>query len=154
MHFSHRSRTMAARTAAAAALALTLAGCGSEDSSTGVAEPAAPASSSAATSTPPASTTPSATPSASVAAGLVLPITVEGDKVRPNARELKLKVGEKLTLEFTADRAGELHVHSTPEQYVQFEAGKSTKTIVIKAPGKVEVEEHETGAVVALLEVR
>lgn len=148
-----RVARVGAATASAAALLL-LAACGSEGTENSTAEPSTPASSSAATtpSAPVSSAAPAASPS--VAAGQVLEISLDGDDVRPNARELELKVGEKLTLSITSDRAGELHVHSTPEQYIDFKAGTTTKPLVINAPGKVEVEEHESGAVVALIEVR
>ncbi|WP_231252727.1 hypothetical protein [Nocardioides furvisabuli] len=57
-------------------------------------------------------------------------------------------------IEIQSDRAGELHVHSTPEQYVEFDAGRTSAQLVIETPGSVEVEEHDTSAVVALIEAR
>ena len=55
--------------------------------------------------------------------------------------------------EAAADRVVELHVHAKPEQYLEFEAGTSEQELVVDTPGTVEVEEHDSGAVVALLEV-
>jgi hypothetical protein len=142
--------------ALALAATVALAGCGSDDTDTGIetvtAGSAAP-SSAAATETPtetPTETKP-AQP-AQPAADLV--VTVEGDRVTPNAEELTVQAGEPLTIEFTSDRAGELHVHAKPEQYVEFEQGTTTTELTIDVPGSVEIEEHETGAVVALLEVQ
>ena len=80
-------------------------------------------------------------------------ITIEGDKVTPGGERLEVARDEVVTLEITSDRAGELHVHSKPEQYVEFEAGTSTHELVISAPGVVDVEEHESGHVVVQLEV-
>ncbi len=53
-----------------------------------------------------------------------------------------------------SDRAGELHVHAKPEQYVEFTPGTTEKTLSIETPGSIEIEEHDSGTVVALLEVR
>jgi hypothetical protein len=52
-----------------------------------------------------------------------------------------------------SDRAGELHVHSSPEQVLAFPAGRSTQDLVIDAPGSVQVEDHESEVVVAIIEV-
>lgn len=84
----------------------------------------------------------------------MLDITVTGDEVSPNAEEVDLAVGEPLVLRFTADRDGELHVHSKPEQYVEFGEGTTEQELVVETPGEVEVEEHDTGAVVAVITVR
>jgi hypothetical protein len=118
--------------------------------------PSADPSATAAEDTTPAEVTsePAEEPSESEApSGPSLDITIEGDEVSPNAEELELGTGEPLTLVITSDRAGELHVHSKPEQYVEFEAGTSEHELVVDTPGEVEVEEHDSDAVVALIEV-
>ena len=79
---------------------------------------------------------------------------ITGDRVTPNAVVVDLSVGDPLRFEFKTDRAGQLHVHSKPEQFVDFGAGRTVKEITIETPGSVEVEEHDTGAVVAIIEVR
>ena len=81
-------------------------------------------------------------------------VRIEGDEVLPNAQEIKLSTGEALSVRIDSDRAGELHVHSTPEQFVEFGAGTTEAEITVMTPGSVEVEDHETGAVIALIEVR
>ena len=50
--------------------------------------------------------------------------------------------------------AGEFHVHSTPEQEIEYDAGTSEHEITIDRPGVVEVESHEPASVVLQLEVR
>ena len=80
-------------------------------------------------------------------------VTVKGDSITPNAQELTVKTGELITMTFDADRAGELHVHSKPEQYIEFEAGQSTQTFTITTPGVVEIEEHDSGVAVAVVTV-
>lgn len=134
-----------------AALAVPLAACSSEDD-----EPTAdPTPAPSATPTPtPADPTPSETPTeAPEQAAPALDIEVAGDDVTPNAEEIALDTGEALLLRITADRAGELHVHSRPEQYVEFGAGTTEHELVVDTPGSVEVEEHESGAVVAVIQV-
>ncbi len=64
------------------------------------------------------------------------------------------KVGEPVTVEITADKAGELHVHSTPEQEIEFGTGTTTHEVTIESPGVVEVESHDPDTVVVQLEVR
>lgn len=133
----------------AVSLAVSLAGCTSDGS-----DPAADPTSEAASSSPadPGTATRTAPP-AEVPGGLSLVIRVDGDTISPNAAELDLGRGEPLTLRIAADRDGELHVHSRPEQYVEFDAGASVHELVIDAPGTVEVEEHKSGVVVAVLKV-
>lgn len=135
-----------------------LAACSSTDTPP---EPTSEPTSETSSATPSTSTTPTPTESApatpdeeSTPAGPSLSVTIDGDEVQPNAQEIDLKVGEKLTIEFQSNRAGELHVHSTPEQFVEFGAGATSAQLVIETPGTVEVEEHDTSAVVALIEVR
>ncbi|PKH41764.1 hypothetical protein SAMN05192575_109105 [Nocardioides alpinus] len=143
------------KTVVAALVAVTvLAACSSPDTTS---EPTSETSS----ATPSTSTTPTPTESAPATteeeptpAGPSLSVTIDGEDVQPNAQEIDLAVGEKLTIEFQSNRAGELHVHSTPEQFVKFGAGATSAQLVIKTPGTVEVEEHDTSAVVALIEVR
>ncbi|UMG92253.1 hypothetical protein [Nocardioides sp. TF02-7] len=72
----------------------------------------------------------------------------------PNAEQITVSAGDPITITLETDRAGELHVHSKPEQYVEFEAGRSTKELTIRTPGTVEIEEHDSEAVVAVVEVR
>jgi hypothetical protein len=81
-------------------------------------------------------------------------ITFEGDTVDPNGERVAVPMGQEIDLVITADRPGELHVHSTPEQEVAYEAGTSTHSLVIDQPGIVEVESHDPALVVVQLEVR
>lgn len=142
--------------AAALVAALAITGCSgaTEDDSTTVS--GAPAERPTTTATAD-SDGPTASPTADEPeeqAGPLLEVVIAGEKVSPNAQEIALGVGEPLTVTVDSNRAGELHVHSKPEQYVEFNQGASEHELVIKTPGEVEVEDHETGAVVALIEVR
>jgi hypothetical protein len=132
------------------ALFLALSGCADDPTDASPPDQAAPSPSETASS----SEKKSAKPKPEEPEGPVLEVAIDGAGVSPNSQRIELARGEPLVIEFRSDRAGELHVHAKPEQFVQFPAGSSTRELVIDVPGLVEVEEHETGAVVAQLEVQ
>jgi hypothetical protein len=140
---------------AAAVLSLSLVACGDD---TPEATETPTASTSPSESSPPpeatASATPDPTPTAEPEpAEQVIAITIEGDKTTPNGERIKVAAGEPVIFEITSDRPGELHIHGKPESYVNFGAGTTREEIVIDLPGVVEVEDHDTGFVIAQLEV-
>jgi hypothetical protein len=103
-------------------------------------------------------TTPSSTGSTGSSAGpstkgTTVDITVKAGKVTPNGDRVKATVGTPVTLHIDADKPGELHVHSSPEQEIAFDAGTSTKKVTIDRPGIVDVEDHALGQVIVQLEV-
>lgn len=112
-------------------LALSLAACGSDD--------ATPAGSQGATQD---------------GDDVAVTVTREGDEFTPNGERVELAVDQTLVLTIDADAAGELHVHSTPEQEITYDAGTSEHELVIDRPGVVEVESHEPDLVLLQLEVR
>ena len=82
-------------------------------------------------------------------------VTFEGDTVTPNGERVDVETGQAVELHVTADAAGEIHVHSDPEQELEYDEGTSTVTIEpIDQPGVVDVESHELDAVIVQLEVR
>ncbi len=81
-------------------------------------------------------------------------VTREGGTFTPNGERVELGVDQTLVLTIIADEAGEFHVHSTPEQEIEYEAGTSEHEITIDRPGVVEVESHEPASIVLQLEVR
>jgi hypothetical protein len=80
-------------------------------------------------------------------------VTFKGDSVTPNGDRVKVGVGRPVVLEIDADKAGEIHVHSTPEQEISYPAGSSTKRVTIDKPGVVDVESHHLGKTIVQLEV-
>ncbi len=130
--------------------AVTLAGCGGED------EPAATDPTTAAPSSAEPSSAASSSPESSTAepVGTVVDITFDGDTVQPNGERIDAKVGEPITLNVTADVPGEIHVHSTPEQELEYAAGQTTLELTIDQPGVVEVESHSLELTIIQLEVR
>ena len=85
--------------------------------------------------------------------GTVIAITIDGDQVTPNGDRIKVPLGGPVTFDITADRAGELHVHSTPERELEFQHGDTQVEVSFDKPGIVEVEDHESGKVVVQLQV-
>jgi hypothetical protein len=83
-----------------------------------------------------------------------LDITFKGDTVKPQGVTVKVKAGKPLKLHIVADKPGELHVHSSPEQEIEYSAGTTDKTLTIDQPGIVEMESHTLDKLVAQLEVR
>ncbi len=83
-----------------------------------------------------------------------LTITIDADQVAPVAKPLEASAGEPIRIRIRSDRSGELHVHAAPEQTVEFEAGTTTEDVVVDTPGRVHIEEHASGVMVAEVSVR
>jgi len=88
------------------------------------------------------------------ASGTTINITFTGDKVDPNGVERKVQAGKPFTLHIVADRPGELHIHSSPEQELEYPAGTTDRKLTIDQPGIVEVESHDLDTLIVQLEVR
>ena len=142
---SRRSRL--AFVALIATLGLLVSGCGSDEPS-GSEKPKADKS--AAT----ADASAKAKPTKKKPSGTTIDITFKGDTVDPNGVQEKVKAGKPITLHIVADKPGELHVHSSPEQEIEYDAGTSDKLLTIDRPGIVEVESHTLEKLVVVLEVR
>lgn len=112
----------------AAILALALAGCGSDSGGSGTKKD------SSGTQT--------------------VDITFKGDTVTPEGTSVKVKAGEPLKLHITADKAGEIHVHSSPEQHIEYAAGTTDKSVTLDQPGVVDVESHTLDKLIVQVQVR
>ena len=85
----------------------------------------------------------------------VIEVTFKGDSVTPNGERIEVATGQDVELDVTADAPGEIHVHSDPEQELEYDQGESTVTIDgIDTPGTVDVESHSLEKVIVQLEVR
>ncbi|WP_101523782.1 hypothetical protein [Nocardioides houyundeii] len=141
MPLPSRSRLRLATGLALSCLVLgTLASCGDDVDTT-------PGSEGGSTSTPTSSQTQEQEPAP-------IEITLEQDSFEPKGERIEVAAGEPVKIVITADRAGELHVHSTPEQEIEFTAGVTEHEVTIDQPGVVEVESHDPALVVLQLEVR
>jgi hypothetical protein len=93
--------------------------------------------------------------SASDATTKRIAITFTGDDVTPNGSDIDVQVGQPIELDVTADKPGEIHVHSTPEQEFEYDAGHSTIDLKpIQAPGRVTVESHTLEKTLLILVAR
>jgi hypothetical protein len=81
-------------------------------------------------------------------------ITFKGNTVTPQGASVKVKAGTPLKLHIVADKPGELHLHSSPEQQIAYKAGTTDATLTLDKPGIVEMESHPLDKLVAQLEVR
>jgi hypothetical protein len=149
---TRRVRIVQAPLALALAATLTLVGCGDEEPEAG--GDTSPTTSETASESTSPDESPSASPSPTEEAGQRVAVTINGDDVKPMAQQVEVGVGEKLVLEVTSDRAGELHVHSNPEQEPAFESGSGRIVLTFDKPGQVDVEEHESGALILRVLVR
>lgn len=134
-----------------AVLCLLVSACGSDEPS-GSDEPAPDKPS--ATADPSPTAQPDSQPSKKKPRGTTIDITFKGDSVDPSGVEEKVTAGKPITLHIVADQPGELHVHSSPEQTIEYPAGTSDKKLTIDRPGIVEVESHDLEQLIVVLEVR
>ena len=137
-------------------VALAMSACSGDDDEPTAEDTVSPSVTAAPTETPVSTdpeTAPTSAPTEAEEPGAVVTITIDGDSITPAGDRIEVQRDEAVTLEITSDRAGELHVHSKPEQYVEFEAGTSSHELVISAPGVVDIEDHETGHVIVQLQV-
>ena len=81
-------------------------------------------------------------------------ITFADGDVSPSGERVEVGVGQPVDLEVTADEPGEIHVHSEPEQSLEYGEGETTLKLQIDRPGIVEVESHDLDKVIVSLEVK
>lgn len=81
-------------------------------------------------------------------------ITFKGDTVTPQGKRIQIEAGKTITLVVKADQAGEIHVHSSPEQELKYKAGTTRIPLTIDQPGIVEVESHALEKTILQLEVK
>jgi hypothetical protein len=140
----HRRLPAVLSAASVLVLALALSGCGS-DSSDGPRT----------TAEQELSATPAAQVSAAPSADAkVIAIKIAGDTVEPSGERVEVKANQPIVLQINADKAGELHVHSSPEKHIEFPKGGSEITLKLDQPGVVDVEDHALDKLIVQLEVR
>jgi len=86
---------------------------------------------------------------------VTIDVTFDGDSVEPNGERIQVEVGQEVDLVVTSDEPGEIHVHSSPEQELEYEGGDTPKTFELSfdRPGIVEVESHSLDQQIVSLEV-
>ncbi|WP_435745992.1 hypothetical protein [Nocardioides sp. SYSU DS0663] len=81
-------------------------------------------------------------------------VTFEDGTVTPSGERVEVDVDGEVELVVQAEEAGEIHVHSNPEQLLEYGPGTTTLPITLDQPGVVEVESHELGQVIVQLQVQ
>ena len=81
-------------------------------------------------------------------------IKLTGGTVEPSGERVDVKANQPIVLQINADAAGELHVHSSPEQHIEFPKGGSEITLKLAQPGVVDIEDHALDKLIVQLEVR
>ena len=95
----------------------------------------------------------SASSSPTQESGTAVDIRFADGRVTPGGKQIEIGIGEPLTLTIEADAPGELHVHSTPEQEIAYDAGTLEKTLTFDRPGVVDIESHTLDQLVLRVEV-
>ncbi|GGU29483.1 hypothetical protein [Nocardioides albus] len=86
---------------------------------------------------------------------VVVQINFSGDSVDPHGSKIEVPLGHSVELDVTADAAGEVHVHSDPEQSAAYGVGTTRISLgKFEIPGQYEVESHTLGKTIVTLEVQ
>ena len=129
-------------------------GCGADESPSTTEPTSTEANSAEATPTDPASSDASE-PTETADGTQQIEVTIVGDTVTPNGERVEVAVGEPVELIVEADQPGEIHVHSSPEQELEYDKGTTTLELdPIERPGVVEVESHTLEKTIVQLEAR
>jgi FtsP/CotA-like multicopper oxidase with cupredoxin domain len=84
---------------------------------------------------------------------VTIEITVEDGTVEPSGERIEIAVGQRIELVVRADSSGEIHVHSEPEQELEYAEGTTTLPLTIDKPGVVDIEAHDPEQVIVRLQV-
>jgi len=76
------------------------------------------------------------------AGGAMVQISVTATSVTPTGGTVNVGVGKPVTFVISSTVAGQLPVHSTPQQHIGFPVGRSRVTLSFNVPGTIEVEDH------------
>jgi len=83
----------------------------------------------------------------------VIKVRFAGDKVTPNGDRVAVETCQTIEFIVAADAAGEIHIHSDPEQELAYKEGEHSFKIQIDKPGVVTVESHDLDQTIVQLEV-
>lgn len=121
-----------------AAAALSLAGCSRSTSTAEASVTASPIPATAAVTAP---------------GGTVIDISITRSSVTPTGGTASVGIGKPVTFRISATVAGQIHVHSSPEQHIVFPVGTSKVTLTFNVPGTIEVEDHALNRQIVQIQV-
>lgn len=84
----------------------------------------------------------------------IIKIRFADGKVTPSGDRIEVETGQEVQFVVAADEAGEIHVHSDPEQELEYDEGEKVFKLEFDKPGVVEVESHDLDQIIVQLEVR
>lgn len=84
----------------------------------------------------------------------VIKIRFEDGKVTPSGDRIDVDTGQVVDFIVAADEAGEIHIHSDPEQELAYEEGEKEFKVSFDKPGVIVVESHTLDQVIVQLEVK
>ena len=87
---------------------------------------------------------------------LRLDVSIAGGKVDPSGRKVDVPLGTTVVLKVTSDIDDEIHAHLGDDDFSLFvKAGESKSgKFVVEEPGRFDVESHELGKIIVILNVR
>lgn len=85
--------------------------------------------------------------------GAVINISVTATSVTPTGGTASVGIGKPVTFRIISTVAGQIHVHSSPEQHIAFPVGTSTVTLRFNTPGTIEVEDHSLNRQIVQIQV-
>lgn len=88
------------------------------------------------------------------AEGTTLSLRVTEDGITPNGELVEMAKGQTVNVEIDSDHAGSFHIHSEPEQEIEFGVGKKSYPVSFDSSGKFEMESHDPSLIVAIFVVR
>lgn len=96
----------------------------------------------------------SATATVTAPGGTVVDISVTKTSVTPSGGTVSVGVGKPVTFRISSTVAGQIHVHSSPEQHIDFPVGTSKVTLTFSIPGTIEVEDHALDRQIVQIQVQ
>ncbi len=82
----------------------------------------------------------------------IIKVRFADGKVTPNGDRIEVETGQEVQFVVAADEPGEIHVHSDPEQLLEYGEGEEQFKLEFDKPGVVEVESHNLEEIIVQLE--
>lgn len=83
----------------------------------------------------------------------IIKVRFADGKVTPSGDRIEIEAGQEVQLVVAADEPGEIHVHSEPEQELEYDEGEKVFKLEFDKPGVVDVESHDLEQIIVQLEV-
>jgi plastocyanin len=139
---------------AAAIVALTVAGCGSDSAGADKAAATSPASAAPPATTPAETATAAGSAAPAPPQGKTIIVSIADGKVAPKSGRVSVARGERVRLVVTSDVADEVHIHGYGRELGLTPGKPATLEFTADQTGLFEVETHETKLILFQLLVR